>query len=99
VKRFESSVAWPSRVRLAEAQQQLRMMFRGYDREVKGKIQIRVDQARAVSFALGGNHVLPGSVQIDERDVDGASNRYVGIFRELNPTRCGTFSASAGRAA
>jgi hypothetical protein len=84
-KRFESSLAWASRVKLSDAESQLRMMYRGYDREVKGKIQYRVDQARAVSFSMSGLHVQPGSVQIDEKDVDGATNRYLGVFRELNP--------------
>jgi hypothetical protein len=98
-KRFEASLAWPSRVRLAEAKAQLAMCFRGYERQSGGKLQIRVDQARAVSFSMSGAHVQPDTVQIDERDVDGLPNRLVGVYRELNPraiSTIATISRTAG---
>lgn len=83
IKRWESSVAFPARVSLTQALEQLLVISRSYLLEDGGVIYLRSDKPRAFSFTLKADHVEPGSFDPSKSQVRGAANHFEGEFRDL----------------
>lgn len=89
-KRVETSFAFPQRIPLRQAIDQMRAASRLIVHEVAGKIYIRAEEARAYSFTLLSKHVIPGSWQPSKREVRGSPNRFIGRFNDLNLAKVAT---------
>ncbi|HWR17113.1 MAG TPA: hypothetical protein VN577_19950 [Terriglobales bacterium] len=83
--RFICSKAWTETKSLKEMEDEILMTCRGYKVEANGKVQYRIDKPRATTFALTGAHIRAVSTQFHEKNIEGAKNRYIGKFRDLNP--------------
>jgi len=57
---------------------------RGYIISVGGKISLMGDDGRASTFLFSGNHLVPGSLNIDQKNVAKAANVFIPKFRDLN---------------
>jgi hypothetical protein len=84
-KRFESSVAFTSTVKLQQALSQLLTMSQLYITEEAGQIYILPDQPRSSTFILTSDHVIPGTISFDKADLHGSANQLVATFNDLNP--------------
>lgn len=84
-KRFESSVAFTSTIKLQQALSQLLTMSQLYITEEAGQIYILPDQPRTPTFILTSDHVVPGTISFDKIDMHGSANQLVATFNDLNP--------------
>lgn len=84
-KRFESSVAFVSTVKLNQALTQLLTMSQLYITEEAGQIFILPDQPRSSTFVMSTDHVVAGTASFDKVDLHGAASRIVATFNDVNP--------------
>ncbi|HLJ87766.1 MAG TPA: hypothetical protein VKZ53_13150 [Candidatus Angelobacter sp.] len=85
IKRFESSVAFPSSVKLQQALAQLLTMSQLFVHEAAGRIFIRADKPRVSTFILTADHIVPGTGNFDKIDLHGTTNRIIASYNDLNP--------------
>lgn len=84
-KRFESSVAFVSTIKLQQALAQLLTMSQLYITEEAGQIFILPDQPRSSTFLMTTDHVVAGTASFDKVDLHGSANRIIASFNDLNP--------------
>ena len=81
--RFQGNYAFASGTTLAAMLEQMLLCCRGYQYEYAGQIYVRVDKPRASTFLLDANHLIPGTVTVDNAQVNANANRYVATYNEL----------------
>lgn len=82
-KRWECSVAWPTRQDLKTRLQQLGMISRSYIVEAAGVVSLYSDKARASTFILTSDMVRPGTFKAPKSQLRGTSNRLQGKYNDL----------------
>lgn len=83
-KRFEGSYAFTSQTTLAAIHEQILLCCRSYQQEYAGKIYLNCDKPRASVFVLRGDHLIPGSLSVDQKQVHKNANTYQSKFLDLD---------------
>jgi hypothetical protein len=81
--RFSGSYVFSSGSTLQAMLEQVLLCCRGYMYEYAGQIYVFVDQPRPSTFTVSAKHLVPGSFEVDDTQVNQNANRYVGQFLEL----------------
>jgi hypothetical protein len=63
--------------------EQVFLCCRGYQYEYADQIHMRIDKPRASTFVVSAKHLVPGSIQRSDSQVNQNANRYVAQFLEL----------------
>ncbi len=81
--RFMGSYVFASGSMLQSMLEQVMLCCRGYTFEYAGQIYIFIDQPRDSTFLVSGKHLVPGSFEADNTEINQAPNRFIAQFLEL----------------
>jgi hypothetical protein len=82
-RRFAGSYSFAQATSLQAILSQMLLVCRSFARDEGGQIYLICDMPRPVSFTISRQHVLPGSWQADDKNLNTAANRYIATFRNL----------------
>jgi hypothetical protein len=87
-RRFTGNFCFSNATSLQAILSQMLLCCRSYLQEDAGQIYLRCDKPRPVAFTVSREHILPGTWQADDKNLNSAANRYIAQFRDLLVPAC-----------
>jgi len=82
--RFMGSYVFAADTTLTNVLETILRVSRSYQRVQNGQIYLIGDDPRPSTFLMGANHVVPGTVKLNKKDVAKAPNVFVPRYRDIN---------------
>jgi hypothetical protein len=87
-RRFEGNYSFSAQTSLQAVLEQILQNCRSFSSEYAGKIGLHCDMPRSSVFTFSRSHILPGSWNADDQQLNKSANRFIANFRDVLVPEC-----------